>query len=114
MNYYINGVLAGDNEMTLLKKAIKEFNLNKQFQELSDQHTEYHDELGKSLGYIDRVDMNTTAIAVNEFQDEAINLVNYWTFTYNEIVEYINTEPTEATQKTLLEIITSYEDFINS
>lgn len=78
--------------------------------QLLEEHTAYCEQLITSLGYIDRVDMNTTAIADNEYKEEASLLAQYWTDSYAELMEYIAEQPTEQTQKTLEQIITPFNN----
>jgi len=96
----LNDIIATANVWTLDAHA----------NELLTQHTAYCEQLILSLGYIDRVDMNTTAIADNEYKEEATLLAQYWTDSYAELMAYLGEEPTAETQKTLLQIISPFNN----
>ena len=90
--------------------VVVEWTLENHEKQLLAEHTAHCEALIMSLGYIDRVDMNTTAIAENDYKEEATALAQYWTDSYAELMAYLGEEPTEATQKTLLEIISPYNN----
>ncbi len=112
IRYDNNGVVSmvSKEELYQIKASLSgKWSLEQHFAELSQQHTDYFDSLIRELGYIDRADVNMTALFINTYQDEAIDLVKFWTKSYSELEDYKEADVTEENKLTLHEIITPYE-----
>lgn len=104
--------LTNEEWQNQINDALNAFDIDAHFDALNEEHSKHFKAVIKSLMYVDIYDVVMCATGENEYQEEAQTLQQYYYLTWSEIEQYIANEPTAETQKTLLEIITSYEDFI--
>lgn len=95
-------------QLTELLSQPIEWSFYAHFTDLSQQHTDYFETIIRELGYIDRADVNMTALFDNSYQEEAIALVKYWTESYALLEAYKHRGVTELTQLHLQDIISPF------
>lgn len=108
--YNNNGVVTmiSEQELNDILALANLWNFQGHFTDLSQQHTDYFETIIRELGYIDRADVNMTALFDNSYQEEAIALVKYWTESYALLEAYKHRGVTELTQLHLQDIISPF------
>lgn len=114
MTTIVNGEeLTNEEWQNEINEALNAFDIDSHLDALNEEHSQYFNKLISDFGYVDIYDLimcANTNIPENTYFDEAFSIKVYYFKTWVEIKDYIATNPTAETQKTLLEIISPFNN----